>query len=35
METTDSKMDRLRSILAKMGGAVIGYSGGCDSTLLA
>ena len=35
METTDSKMDRLRSILAKMGSAVIGYSGGCDSTLLA
>jgi len=35
METIDSKMDRLRSILTKMGGAVIGYSGGCDSTLLA
>jgi uncharacterized protein len=35
METIDSKMERLRSILTEMDGVVIGYSGGCDSTLLA
>lgn len=35
METIDSKMERLRSLLTEMGGVVIGYSGGCDSTLLA
>ena len=35
METIDSKMERLRAILTEMGGVVIGYSGGCDSTLLA
>ncbi len=28
-------MERFRSILTGMGGIVIGYSGGCDSTLLA
>jgi uncharacterized protein len=35
METIDSKIARLRSLLTEMGGVVIGYSGGCDSTLLA
>lgn len=35
METIDCKLERLRSLLKKMGGVVIGYSGGCDSTLLA
>jgi len=35
METLDTKMERLRSLLTEMGGVVIGYSGGCDSTLLA
>jgi uncharacterized protein len=35
MDTIDSGMERLRSILTGMGGVVIGYSGGCDSTLLA
>lgn len=34
METIDSKIERLRSLLTEMGGVVIGYSGGCDSTLL-
>ncbi len=28
------KTDRLRTILADMGGCVIGFSGGVDSTLL-
>jgi uncharacterized protein len=35
METLDTKLERLRSILDTMGGVVLGYSGGCDSTLLA
>ena len=35
METADTKLERLRAILTAMGGVVIGYSGGCDSTLLA
>ncbi len=35
METIDSKIERLRAILTGMGGVVVGYSGGCDSTLLA
>jgi uncharacterized protein len=34
METIDSKIERLRLLLSEMG-VVIGYSGGCDSTLLA
>ncbi len=32
---TDEKLGRLRSILKEMAGVVVGYSGGCDSTLLA
>ena len=35
METLDSKLERLNSLLTEMGGVVIGYSGGVDSTMLA
>ena len=35
MDNLDSKIEQLRSLLTGMGGVVIGYSGGCDSTLLA
>lgn len=35
MKNLDIKLERLRSLLKELGGVVIGYSGGCDSTLLA
>lgn len=35
MDTIDSKRERLCALLMEMDGVVIGYSGGCDSTLLA
>jgi uncharacterized protein len=35
METIDHKAQRLHALLADMGGVVIGFSGGVDSTLLA
>jgi len=35
METLDVKLERLHSLLTDMGGVVIGYSGGVDSTMLA
>jgi uncharacterized protein len=35
METIDAKLERLHSLLTDMGGVVIGYSGGVDSTMLA
>jgi uncharacterized protein len=35
METIDLKLERLHSLLTDMGGVVIGYSGGVDSTMLA
>src|SRR4030042_381363 len=35
METIEVKIRRLRVLLEETGGVVIGYSGGCDSTLLA
>ena len=35
METIEIKLQRLRSLLKDTDGAIISYSGGCDSTLLA
>jgi len=35
MDEIEEKLNGLRSLLNDMGGVVIGYSGGCDSTLLA
>jgi len=35
MNGIDKKLERLRSILQEMGGLVLGYSGGVDSTFLA
>jgi uncharacterized protein len=35
MQNVDEKLRQLRSILSEMGGVVIGYSGGVDSTFLA
>jgi len=35
METLDAKLERLHCLLTDMGGVVIGYSGGVDSTMLA
>ena len=35
METIECKLERLHLLLKEMGGAVIGYSGGVDSTFLA
>jgi uncharacterized protein len=35
METIDSKLERLRSLLTEMEGVIIGYSGGVDSAFLA
>lgn len=35
MDESERKLQNLRTLVAGMGGVVIGYSGGCDSTLLA